>query len=176
LRLRPPLRLPLPPLLLLAILADFVFEYPLSRRASYTFQFFTDLPGMAPGCAPPRFPGTRACASLAAMTAPEGSNLAQRAGFAVGVRIGRVKRALHYQRHPLQVIPRLGPWFMTYGHDRGMDTTGVRVNVASCEANVSGGLKGHPGVIAGVRWRAPGVWDRSWSRQFRLDRRGIHRA
>ena len=100
------------------------------------------------------------------MTAPEGSNLVQRAGFAVGVRIGRVLRAVHYQRHPLQVIPQLGPWFMTYGHDGGMDATGVRINAATCEANVSGGFRGHPGLIVGVRWRRPSVMDRSWSRQF----------
>jgi hypothetical protein len=62
-----------------------------------------------------------------------------------------------------QLGTKLGPWFATYAHKGGMSQTGVRVNLASHEANISGGLKGHPGVIIGLRWRHPRDSDRQFS-------------
>ena len=103
------------------------------------------------------------------MTSP---GLHQRIGFAIGTQLGRALRAVHFQRNPLQMVPTVGPWFLTYAHQHGLDTTGVRVNLSPADTNISGGLKGHPGLLVGVRWRRPRGTDWSWSRTWPDPQRG----
>lgn len=66
----------------------------------------------------------------------------------------------------LQFVPKLGPWFMTYGHESGTTATGVMVSGGSNEITLSASRKGHPGAIVGLRWRRPSDHDRQFTWQF----------
>ena len=103
------------------------------------------------------------------MTSP---GLHQRVGFELGLRIGRVLRRVHFQRKPLQIVPELGPWFMTYGHQNGPTATGMMVSGGPNEIAISGAVKDHPGAVLGFRWRHPRDTDRHWSVQWPLKHRG----
>jgi hypothetical protein len=66
----------------------------------------------------------------------------------------------------MRFVPRLGPWFQVYGQ---LDKTGMMLTASIYEVAVSGGLRGHPGVVVGFRWRTPTRWTkgRTWSTSFR---------
>ena len=99
------------------------------------------------------------------MTEP-GPGLHQRVGFAIGLRIGRTLRKVQYQRKPLQIVPKLGPWLMVYAYQEGLTQTGLLVGAGPSEVTISGGRKGHPGLIVGLRWRVPREDDWDWQREW----------